>query len=119
MRNDLPSDEYKNSRIVAAHNYFMNRTEQWLDVFPEEDGQRAKAAEALERAVCDCLELVVIDLGLTDDPHIIFETLNARGTPLLPSDMIKNQILHKAGLASDDGDEQISEEVEERVEVRR
>ena len=26
------------------------------------------------------LELVVIDLGDSDDPHVIFETLNARGT---------------------------------------
>ena len=42
------------------------------------------------------LEIVVIDLGDSDDPHIIFETMNARGTPLLQSDMIKNKILHDA-----------------------
>ena len=112
MQNDLPSDVYKNSRIVAAHNYFKNKTEQWLDVFPEEGGHREKAATALERAVSNHLELVVIDLGLADDPHVIFETLNARGTPLLPSDMIKNQILHMAGVGSeyDEGDQ--SEEVD-------
>ena len=112
MQNDLPSDEYKTSRIVAAHNYFKNKTEQWLDVFPEEEGQQEKAATALERAVSNHLELVVIDLGLADDPHVIFETLNARGTPLLPSDMIKNQILHMAGVGSeyDEGDQ--SEEAE-------
>ena len=110
MQNDLPSDEYKNSSIVAAHNYFKYKTEQWLDVFPQEDGQHERAANALERAVSNHLELVVIDLGLADDPHIIFETLNARGTPLLPSDMIKNQILHIAGIGSEyDGLDQSEE----------
>ena len=33
--------------------------------------------------------MVVIDLSPQDDPHVIFETLNARGTPLLESDLIK------------------------------
>lgn len=108
MRNDLSSDEFKNSRIVAAHDYFKNQTEQWLQGYPEEDNQRSKAAEALDLAVRDCLELVVIDLGQADKPNIIFETLNARGTPLLPSDMIKNLVLHKAGLESDE-DEKLPE----------
>ena len=110
MSNDLPSDEYKGSRIVAAHNYFKNMAEQWLEVFPDENNQRGIAAGAIEQAVSRCLELVVIDLGQSDDPHIIFETLNARGTPLLPSDMIKNQILHKAGVGSNDPDEYSSED---------
>ena len=112
MLNDLPSDQYQNSRIVAAHNYFKTQADRWLEVLADEDNQRAKAADALERAVSHCLELVVIDLGLSDDPHIIFETLNARGTPLLPSDMVKNQILHKAGIVSGDGDDQLPEEAE-------
>ncbi|MCY3544400.1 MAG: DUF262 domain-containing HNH endonuclease family protein [Chloroflexi bacterium] len=112
MKNDLPSDKYKTSRIVEAHNYFKGKTEQWLQVYLGEDDQREEAAEALDRAVRDYLELVVIDLGQSDDPHIIFETLNARGTPLLPSDMIKNQILHKAGIGSDEDSEQLLGEAE-------
>ena len=36
------------------------------------------------------IEMVVIDLGTGDDAHIIFETLNARGTPLRASDLVKN-----------------------------
>ena len=110
MNNELSGDEYKNSRIVAAHNYFKNKTEQWLSVIPEAGGERDRAAEALERAVRDYLELVVIELRQSDDPHIIFETLNARGTPLLPSDMIKNQILHKAGIGRDGLEGSVSDE---------
>ena len=112
MSNDLSNDKYKNSRIVEAHNYFKGKTEQWLQVYLGEDDQHVKAAEALDKAVRECLELVVIDLGQSDDPHIIFETLNARGTPLLPSDMIKNQVLYKAGIGSDEASEQLSQEAE-------
>ena len=103
MSNELSSEVYKNSRIVAAHNYFKNKTEQWIANFPEDEVKRNAAADALDNTIRSYLELVVIDLGSGDDPHVIFETLNARGTPLLPSDMIKNQILHRAGIMGEDG----------------
>ena len=112
MRNDLPSEEYRNSRIVGAHDYFKNRAKQWLESYPEEDYQRERAADALERAVREYLELVVIDLGNSEDPNVIFETLNARGTPLLPSDMIKNKVLHEAGIRTDEDEEVSSEEAD-------
>ena len=108
MENKPPSGEYKNSRIVLAYNYFKNMAQQWLQSFPEEENKRENAAIALEHAVRHCLELVVIDLGQSDDPNIIFETLNARGTPLLQSDMIKNRIMHKAGIVPSDDDEELS-----------
>ena len=93
MSNSLPSDKYENSSIVQAHEFFKLQVEHWLDERPEETEVRA---DALEIVLGDLLELVVIDLGIDDEPHIIFETLNARGTPLLQSDLIKNMILHEA-----------------------
>jgi hypothetical protein len=36
------------------------------------------------------LQLVAIDLTMTDNPQMIFETLNDRGTPLLAADLVKN-----------------------------
>lgn len=42
------------------------------------------------------LVLVVVDLDRGDDPQLIFETLNALGTPLLPSDLFKNFLFHQA-----------------------
>ena len=41
------------------------------------------------------LHMVVIDLDSQDDPNLIFETLNARGTPLEQSDLIKNFVLSR------------------------
>ena len=40
--------------------------------------------------------VVVIDLQKDDDPQVIFETLNARGEPLLPADLLRNYIFFRA-----------------------
>ena len=110
MSNDLTATDYANSRIVQAHEYFKAQTQQWLDRFPQDTGERDTAASALEEAVSRSLEIVVIDLGESDDPHIIFETLNARGTPLLQSDMVKNKVLHEAGIGIRDDDGEVTPE---------
>lgn len=93
MKNDLPIEEHRESLIVGAHEFFKEQIRQWLDAEPHVCDQRAIA---LEQAVTNLMELVVIDLSPSDDPHIIFETLNARGTPLLESDLIKNMMLYEA-----------------------
>ena len=90
MHNELETENYKSSKIVQAHEYFQLQARQWLEVDGELNSTRA---EALEAAVTGMLRMVVIDLGSLDDPHVIFETLNARGTPLLESDLIKNFVL--------------------------
>ena len=104
MDNERSSETHRESRIVRAHEFFKDQTAQWLGSQLEE---REARAEALEDAVKNLLELVVIDLEQSDDPHVIFETLNARGTPLLQSDLIKNMVLHEAvqtGITSDSED---------------
>ncbi len=40
--------------------------------------------------------VVIIDLQKDDDPQVIFETLNARGEPLLPADLLRNYIFFRA-----------------------
>ena len=104
MDNDLPSKQHQDSPIVQAHEFFKSQARQWLNDELQENGTRVGA---LEQAVTELLELVVIDLDHSDDPHVIFETLNARGTPLLQSDLIKNMVLQEAkitGTASDSED---------------
>lgn len=107
MKNEATTTGYESSRMVQAHDYFKGQTEQWLDRCADE--VRDSAASALETAVSRSLEIVVIDLGDSDDPHLIFETLNARGTPLLQSDMVKNKILHEAAITPDDREPSASE----------
>jgi len=45
---------------------------------------------------------LVIDLESNDDAQVIFETLNARGTPLLAADLIKNYLLREASVQYND-----------------
>lgn len=51
---------------------------------------------ALSSTLQGLLQLVVIDLEPHDNAQVIFETLNARGTPLLVSDLVKNLLIHTA-----------------------
>ena len=57
-----------------------------------DESTRAKDRCALS-TVTNLLQMVVIDLDPQDDPNLIFETLNARGTPLEESDLVKNFVL--------------------------
>ncbi|MCY3883955.1 MAG: DUF262 domain-containing protein [Gammaproteobacteria bacterium] len=98
------------SRVVQARDYFTNQTEQWLEQFDQDSDLKVRAADALEATVSRHLELVVIDLDDTDDPHVIFETLNARGSPLLQSDIVKNKVFHDAKIGIDDDEVEANKE---------
>ncbi len=47
-------------------------------------------------ALKNSLHVVVIDLEQGDDAQVIFETLNGRGQPLLPADLLRNFIFLRA-----------------------
>jgi len=93
MDNEAATEGFAESRIVLAHEFFQLSIENWLAADPKETSERG---DALVTALMGLLEMVVIDLSPGDDPHVIFETLNARGTPLLQSDLVKNFVLQQA-----------------------
>lgn len=47
-------------------------------------------AESLFMALQDHVQIMTLTLEGDDDPQVIFETLNARGEPLLASDLVRN-----------------------------
>jgi hypothetical protein len=47
-------------------------------------------AQALYMALQEAVQIMTLTLEGDDDPQVIFETLNARGEPLLASDLIRN-----------------------------
>ena len=55
---------------------------------------------ALYEALIGMIELVVIQINTQEKPQVVFETLNARGTPLLATDLIKNALFEKAMVSS-------------------
>jgi hypothetical protein len=56
----------------------------------------ASRLEECFQALKNALQVVAIDLEQDDDPQVIFETLNARGQPLLPADLLRNYIFLRA-----------------------
>ena len=79
------------SKMVQCHRYFAQQASEWL----HSDDLVAERAHALVQTVSVYLQLVVIELLPNEDAQEIFETLNARGTPLTPADLIKNLIFQK------------------------
>jgi uncharacterized protein with ParB-like and HNH nuclease domain len=82
-------------RVRDAYLYFYESIKVWLAAASDDD-QRLKRLDALRDAIYTGLILVLIDLSQDDDPQLIFESLNARGTPLLESELVKNFLLHMA-----------------------
>ena len=90
MDNGLAANDFEESLIVQAHEFFKLQARKWLQ---DAAGPIESRIDALEAATTSMLQLVVIDLSPQDDPNLIFETLNARGTRLEQSDLIKNFVL--------------------------
>ncbi|RTL28074.1 MAG: DUF262 domain-containing protein [Burkholderiales bacterium] len=88
-------------RMVEAYFYFY---EQFESFFVGTTAEPPLAADVpLPTRVDECwlalrnaLQVVEIDLQQGDDAQVIFETLNARGEPLLPADLLRNFIFLRA-----------------------
>ncbi len=83
---------------VAAYAYFAGELRAWLAA----GQQPADRADALLTALARHLQVVTIDLEDGDDPQVIFETLNARGEPLQPVDLVRNHIFSSASARGED-----------------
>jgi len=92
------------NRIDEAYAYFRERIADWLsgDDDPDEAGPSAARALLLRITLVDLLRLVSITLESGDNAQVIFETLNARGTPLLALDLVKNAVFHAAARHGDE-----------------
>ncbi|MCA9231776.1 MAG: DUF262 domain-containing protein [Caldilineales bacterium] len=90
-----------NQPILDGYLFFYESVSAWVDEVPD---QREPRLTALIQSIKDRVGLVVIDVGKEDDAQVIFETLNARGTPLLPSDLVKNHLFHHAEIENENLD---------------
>ncbi len=81
--------------IAKAHAFFKSQARDWA-LEPDSVHSVDERFAALVTAISHGIHLVVIDLEEDDNAQAIFETLNARGTPLLASDLVKNHMLHEA-----------------------
>jgi hypothetical protein len=89
---DYAAVGHAGSRLVQAHAFFAARAREWLAAVPDQVSARAGA---LERAVRELMQMVVIDLSADENAQEIFETLNARGAQLTAADLIKNFVFQR------------------------
>lgn len=89
----------EDSLILRAFEYFYEAMKDFV-----KQGQPKLRVETLYQALRHDLEVVSIELDEDDDPQMIFETLNARGEPLLPSDLLRNNLFWRARDKNEDKD---------------
>lgn len=88
-------------RMVEAYFYFYEQFESFFIGTPAEppvaaDVPLVSRVDECWLALRNALQVVEIDLQPGDDAQVIFETLNARGEPLLPADLLRNFIFLRA-----------------------
>jgi hypothetical protein len=93
-------------RIPAAYAFFHDAITDHVTEILSSEGRRDRIF-ALRQALQGSLQLVVIELEPGDDSQMIFETLNARGQPLLPSDLIRNFVFMRAASKSEKESERL------------
>lgn len=91
---DGKSAEEVGFAIADGYFFFHEKIQEWVNT--DNEDILTKKLDALQNAIYRGLMVVIIDLDEKDDAQMIFETLNARGTPLLASDLVKNYLLHQA-----------------------
>lgn len=75
--------EIPENRLRTCYQFFLSRLERLT----------TDQLEPIHLAVVDRLSLVSITCDEQDNPHLIFESLNAKGEKLTPADLIRNFLL--------------------------
>lgn len=78
-------------KISKAYQFFANKIQQeHIDI------------QKLKKVISDYLSVVSIVLDKEDDPHLVFESLNAKGRSLTQSDLIRNYFFMKIHINEQD-----------------
>ena len=97
-RKDLgPHEE---TRVIQAYRHFSRKLEG-----VDDDGVGISGREVLA-TIQQSLQVVMINLGESDDPYLIFESLNHKGKPLNQADLVRNYVLMRFQHSTAAGGEQ-------------
>lgn len=76
------------SLLARAYDFFKRQLADGTDA----DGNQVEAAKVLA-TLEQALQVVMINLGDSDDPYLIFESLNFKGEPLNQADLVRNYLM--------------------------
>ena len=96
MDSGVDAAESRGTRVYEAHSFFDRAIREWLDADVPSHEELQERHKALRITLTSLLQVVSINLESGDNPQVIFETLNARGTPLLAMDLVKNAVFFGA-----------------------
>lgn len=85
--------------IHEAWTFFRKKSEAYARAEGADAAEIVQRFAALRESVAGLLQIVTISLNKEDPAQLIFETLNARGTPLLAMDLVKNALFDRAANA--------------------
>ena len=86
-----------NSQFRKSYDYFRRRLRD-----PDSDGDKIDPQRILD-IIEKRLMVVMINLSDTDDPYLIFESLNFKGSPLEQSDLVRNYFLMRFPVSDQQG----------------
>lgn len=84
-------------KMIDCYFYFYDQLTAFMRN-DEYDQPLPERVASMHEALRGALQVVTVELEGDDDPQVIFENLNARGEPLLPSDLLRNFIFLRAAL---------------------
>ncbi len=87
----IQRSEIPESRLRACYQFFLSRLE-----------TKADRLDSIHAAAVDRFSLVSITCDEHDNPHLIFESLNAKGEKLTPADLIRNFLLMRVHVGDQD-----------------
>lgn len=93
-------EPFKDSPVIEAYRFFERKL-QGTDGNDEPLNPRT-VLEAIQQS----LQVVMINLSATDDPYLIFESLNHKGKPLSEADLVRNYVLMRFQHSVSSGGEQ-------------
>ena len=92
------AEDDPDNTIQEAYDFFHQKISSFANGDGSDPDGTLERLERLRSALSGVLKFVAIVLEGDDEAQVIFETLNARGTPLLALDLVKNAIFQAAGL---------------------
>ena len=91
---------HEESRVIQAYKHFIKKLEGTdVEDAPIAPGQTLQAIQ-------QSLQVVMINLSESDDPYLIFESLNHKGKPLNQADLVRNYVLMRFQHSTSAGGEQ-------------
>jgi uncharacterized protein with ParB-like and HNH nuclease domain len=91
---------HEESRVIQAYRFFLKK----LDGTDDENIpiSPVKTLQTIQQT----LQVVMINLSESDDPYLIFESLNHKGKPLNQADLVRNYVLMRFAHSTAVGGEQ-------------